>query len=50
MLLVPSDARPEAGAFDREVWVSCKPEHAHALPHDENDAEMASGEELSPSA
>jgi len=50
VLLVPSDARPEAGAFDREVWVSCKPEHAYALPHDEDDEAEASEEELSPSA
>jgi spermidine/putrescine transport system ATP-binding protein len=51
VLLVPSDARPGARAFDREVWVSCKAEHAYALPRDEesDDAEAAS-EELTPSA
>jgi spermidine/putrescine transport system ATP-binding protein len=47
VLLVPSDARPEAGAFEREVWVSCTAEHAYALPHDDDDATAA---ELSPSA
>ena len=45
VLLVPSDARPEAGAFDREVWESCSAEHAYALPGDE-----AAAEGLSPSA
>ena len=49
VLLVPSDARPDAGAFDREVWVSCKAEHAYALPHAEGD-DAAAAQELSPSA
>jgi ABC-type Fe3+/spermidine/putrescine transport system ATPase subunit len=50
VLLVPSDARPDAGAFDREVWVSCRAEHAYALPHDEDDVGATGSEEdLSPS-
>jgi spermidine/putrescine transport system ATP-binding protein len=49
VLLVPSDARPDAGAFDREVWVSCSAEHAYALPGDE-DGDVVTAEELSPSA
>jgi spermidine/putrescine transport system ATP-binding protein len=50
VLLIPSDARPDAAAFDREVWVSCTAEHAYALPHDEEDDEPAPDEALSPSA
>jgi spermidine/putrescine transport system ATP-binding protein len=51
VLLVPSDARPAAAAFDHEVWVSCTPEHAYALPHVEDDPDAAAPqEELSPSA
>ena len=47
--LVPSDARRDAGAFDREVWVSCSAEHPDALPGDQ-DGDEAAAEELSPSA
>jgi hypothetical protein len=47
VLLVPSDARPDAGAFDREVWVSCRAEHAYALPYDD---ETDVPEDVSPSA
>jgi spermidine/putrescine transport system ATP-binding protein len=50
VLLVPSDTRPDAGAFDREVWVSCKAEHAYALPHDDGEDTSAPDAELSPSA
>jgi spermidine/putrescine transport system ATP-binding protein len=50
VLLVPSDARPDAGAFEREVWVSCTAEHAYALPHGEDDDATAVDQKLSPSA
>jgi spermidine/putrescine transport system ATP-binding protein len=31
VVLVPSDARPDAAAFEHEVWISCVPEHAYLL-------------------
>ncbi len=49
VLLVPSDARPDPGVFERDVWVSCKAEHAYALPQDD-DVDAATAQALSPSA
>jgi spermidine/putrescine transport system ATP-binding protein len=35
VVLVPSDARPDRRALDREVWVSCSPQHAYLLASEE---------------
>ena len=39
VVLVPSDARPDRTAFDREVWLSSSPDHAYLLTSTEEPEE-----------